>query len=372
MFEMSLTAKALFPCWFLPVDGENPAMPLPPWKKVLWVDLGFLGDTVHSIPAIRAMAKAGVRVDVMTTQVGSELLALVPEVHRTWVVPLKKPSPPPWKSLGMILEIRREKYDAAVSPVGSDRNLFCTSACGARERVAHLTGKSSFLARVGLTRKLPPRDRAQPVFSQRLAILSDLGWTGGDPGWSWAISAEDRTWAQKIVPRPSLHLSVNAASTPLNEWLLDDWAITLRGLWEKRPDLHVFASGTGSERESARLGDLHALVQDPRLNILPGRLSVGRLAALLLSAELHLGLDSGVLHLAMSLGKPTVSLFRDSVGRPGWAPRGPSHRVLVRPCDCQTTGRVDCEGNRARCLSGIKPAEVVQAMLEALPSRPGR
>ena len=372
MFEIPRMAKALFPGWFLPGDGENPDMPLPPWKKVLWVDLGFLGDTVHSIPAVRAVAAAGARVDVMTTQVGSELLALVPEVHRSWVVPLKKPSPPPWRGLGMILEIRREKYDAAITPVGSDRNLFSTALSGARERVAHLTGKNSSLARLGLTLKLAARDRSQPVFSQRLSLLRDLGWSGADPGWAWAISAEDRSWAAEAAPRPFLHLSVNAASTPLNEWLLDDWAATLRGIWSKRPNLHILASGAGSERESARLGDLQALVQDPRLKILPGRLSVGRLAALILSAELHLGLDSGVLHLAMSLGKPTVSLFRDSVGRPGWAPRGPAHRVLVRPCDCQSTGRVVCQGNRARCLSEIRPAEVAQAVLGALPNGSNR
>ena len=62
-------------------------MPLPAWKKILVVDLGFLGDTVHSIPAVRALANCGAEVDVMTTAVGAELLAMVPEVKRvfeTW------------------------------------------------------------------------------------------------------------------------------------------------------------------------------------------------------------------------------------------------------------------------------------------------
>ncbi|NDI16663.1 MAG: glycosyl transferase, partial [Verrucomicrobia bacterium] len=72
-------------------------MALPSWKKVLVVDLGFLGDTIHSIPAIRALAQSGAQVDVMTTPVGAELLALVPEVSRSWIIPLAKPSPPPWR-----------------------------------------------------------------------------------------------------------------------------------------------------------------------------------------------------------------------------------------------------------------------------------
>ena len=36
-------------------------MALPPWKKVLVVDLGFLGDTIHSIPALRALAQSMAR-----------------------------------------------------------------------------------------------------------------------------------------------------------------------------------------------------------------------------------------------------------------------------------------------------------------------
>ena len=343
-------------------------MPFLDWKKVLLVDLGFLGDTIHSVPAIRALNQAGTRVDVMTTPVGAEVLSLVPEVGKTWTVPLRKPSPPPWKNLETLWAIRKENYDAAITMVGSDRNLFCAAASGARERIAHLTGRNSCLARWGLNQTLGPRDRSRPVFEQRLSVLQALGWTGRDPGWAWAIPANDQAWARDTAPSPSLHLSVNAASSPLNEWPLDDWAVTLRRLWKVRPEIQVVATGAGSERESARLGDLSALVNDSRLKILLDRLPVSRLAALLQFADLHLGLDSGVLHLAMALGKPTVSLFRESVGRPGWSPRGAQHRVLVRPCPCQSSGRADCEGSRSKCLAEINPDQVAEAVLGAWPS----
>lgn len=343
-------------------------MPFLDWKKVLLVDLGFMGDTVHSIPAIRALALAGARVDVMTTAVGAEILALVPEVGRNWVVPLRKPSPPPWKNLGTLLAIRREKYDAAITLVGSDRNLFCAAASAAGERIAHLTGRNSCLARWGLTQTLGPRDRLLPVFEQRLSALRELGWLGQNPGWAWAIPGKDQTWGRDFAKSPVLHLSVNAASSPLNEWPLDDWAATLRQIWKVRPEVFVVATGAGSERESARLGDLNALVNDSRLKILRDRLPISRLAALLQTADLHLGLDSGVLHFAMALGKPTVSLFRESIGRPGWAPRGERHRVLVRLCSCQSTSPAQCDGSRSKCLAEIRPHEVAEAALDAWPS----
>lgn len=344
-------------------------MALPGWKKILVVDLGFLGDTVHSIPALRALAASGAQVDVMTTPVGADVLSMVPGIRRVWVTPLRKPSPPWWRGLAQLLEIRSQQYDVALSWIGSDRNLYSAGWSGATERIARITGKNSWPARLRLTRTIERIDRAQPVFQQRLFFLRDLGWAGTDPGWAFAISQTDRSKVQQLVQMPFLHLSVNAASTPLNEWPLDDWAEAIRQVWKEAPQLQVLATGAGSERETARLQDLAALVNDSRLKIHAERASVPSLAAILEAAELHLGLDSGVLHLAMALGKPTVSLFRESVGRPGWAPRGSRHRVSVRDCFCNASGRATCSGGRALCLSKISTAEVAQAVLALLPVR---
>lgn len=341
-------------------------MPLPSWKKVLVVDLGFLGDTVHSIPALRALAQSGAKVDVLTTTVGHELLQLVPEIHRTWVIPLRKPSPPPWQHLHTLRLLRAQKYDAALSFVGSDRNLFCTGWSGARDRIAHLTGPSSWLARQRLTRQIPARDRAQPVFEQRLALLRELGWEGSPPGWAWRFSAASEGWAQAQLGQPALHLSLSAASSPLNEWPLPSWAETLHCVWAQAPQLQVYLTGSGSDREKARQVAMIALVQDKRLHNFSDRLSLDRLAALLQASTLHLGLDSGVLHLAMALGRPTVSLFRDSIGFSGWAPRGEKHLTLVQKCSCHQTGQNTCPAGQPLCLSQIKPSEVTVAVLSLL------
>jgi len=343
-------------------------MPLPSWKKVLVVDLGFLGDTVHSIPAIRALAQSGARVDVMTTRVGAELFSLVPEANRSWIIPLRKPSPPPWRHLSTLLAIRAEKYDAALSFAGSDRNLFCTGWSGARDRVAHLTGRNSWPSNWRLTRVVSRRDRAQPVFEQRLLVLRDLGWEGVNPGWAWEISPEDEAWAKSQSPFPFIHLSISAASTPLNEWPLDAWADVLQQVWKKSPQTRVVVTGSGSQREIARQADLLSLVQDERIQNFFDPLPMARFAALLRASNLHVGLDSGVLHLAMALGRPTVSLFRESVGRLGWAPTGADHQLLIRTCECNASGEQKCSGGRALCLSQISSDEVARAVLATLTS----
>ena len=344
-------------------------MASPGWKRILVVDLGFLGDTVHSVPALRALASIGAKVDVMTTPVGAEVLSMVPELHRVWVTPLRKPSPPWWQGLTQLRQIRSQKYESSLSWIGSDRNLYGVGWSGASERIARITGRNSWPARLRLTRSVDGIDRSRPVFEQRLTFLRDLGWPSQDPGWAFKIPDQERSTARNLIRNPFIHLSVNAASTPLNEWPLDDWAEVLRRVWKEAPQLEVLATGAGSERESARLRDLAALVNDSRLKIHAERASVPSLAAILEASELHLGLDSGVLHLAMALGKPTVSLFRESAGRLGWAPRGSGHRVLLRDCPCNASGRLTCAGGRALCLAKISVGEVVQAVLALLSVR---
>jgi ADP-heptose:LPS heptosyltransferase len=90
------------------------------------------------------------------------------------------------------------------------------------------------------------------------------------------------------------------------------------------------------------------------------------LAALLQRAEMFLGNDSGVAHLAAAVGSPSLVLFGPSDPKV-WAPRGDRVRVLynkVSCCSpCHMTGRLPRACDRA-CLTGISVEEVLSATAE--------
>jgi len=342
------------------------------WKKVLLVDLGFLGDTVHSVPTIRALALAGIRVDVVTTAVGAEILALVPEVGRTWVVPLRKPSPPPWKNLGMLLQIRREKYDAAVTLSSAERNLFMTALSGASERVGVIGRNKWWFLFLPLSRKLSSPKRDQPLYQQRLEVLEQMGWKGFNPGWAWRIPEAANVWRQLITGQRHVYLSVSAFGSPLKEWPLRLWAKALQLVWQKSPEVKFIVGFADNPREKERALQLADMTRNSRqLQILESPLTLAFLAALLKKVDLFAGLDSGILHLAVALGKPSVSVFRDYAGQKEWAPVGHNHRILSRPCECDRLRKNLC-GFEARCLAVITPEEVGDAMLELLSLKPER
>jgi ADP-heptose:LPS heptosyltransferase len=173
------------------------------------------------------------------------------------------------------------------------------------------------------------KDLDLPVFEQRRQVLAAAGFSLEPARFDLAPPAEARQWAAKTVPTGAVHLSINA-SGPEKEWPLAHWAALAKRLLGAKPDLALIATAGAKPRERERLNQLRAAVNDPRLGGFEG-LSIAQLAALLERCQLHIGGDSGVLHLAMALGIPTFGLFRQYEGLQEWKPRGKAHRHLAAP-----------------------------------------
>src|SRR5438552_7384716 len=97
-------------------------------RKVIVVDLGFLGDTVHLVPALWELktAYAEASLHVLTTPVGAQVLQLVPCVDRAWEVELmreKRSLAQQWRT---VHALRRERFDVAFNFSGADRTVFMT------------------------------------------------------------------------------------------------------------------------------------------------------------------------------------------------------------------------------------------------------
>jgi ADP-heptose:LPS heptosyltransferase len=91
-------------------------------------------------------------------------------------------------------------------------------------------------------------------------------------------------------------------------------------------------------------------------------LSLARLAAVISRANLYLGNDSGVTHLAAALGVPTIALFGPSDPR-RWSPQGKCVSILRHPIECapcSVTAMKSC-GHR-NCLCALKPSEVIREL----------
>ena len=114
-------------------------------RKIVVVDFGFLGDTVHLIPALWDLQSnyPEAELHVVTTEVGGEVLKMAPCVQKVWTYKLTNPSPPWYKSLGLVWQLRKEKF-----------NTRAQAKSGQNENPAKMKGLRKDLARALTEKKI--------------------------------------------------------------------------------------------------------------------------------------------------------------------------------------------------------------------------
>jgi len=338
-------------------------------RKIIVVDLGFLGDSVHLVPALWEIKEhyPEAQLHTLSATVGAELLALAPCVDRAWAFPLTPQSPAWWKHRDILSALRREKFDLAINFSGADRTIFLTALTGAKWRLAHEGGRRHFWNRWLIANWVPRQKQDVPVYAQRRQVLAAAGFKLASPRFDLRVPVKAKESAAMSIPTNSVHLSINA-STPLKEWPLDHWVELAKMFLAGDPEVQLIATAAANKRETERLDRLANAVPDARLLCLPG-LEIGQLAALLQRCRLHIGGDSGVLHLAVALGVSTFSIFRKYPGLKEWLPPATlQHKYLAAGCSCIDTGRDNCSASGgAACLASLSPNEVFEA---ARPLRP--
>lgn len=338
-------------------------------RKILVVDLGFLGDSVHLVPACWELKRNYPQAELHTLSatVGSEVLRMVPCVDQAWAYPLSNPSPPWWKHLDILRALRRERFEVALSFSGGDRPVYVTALCGARHTLAHNSGRKHFYNPWLVQHWVSQRSRELPVYEQRRQVLVAAGFTLEPTRFDLRLPPDAADWARQFADTPAIHLSPNASS-PQKEWPLENWQEFIPKL-AAATGCNLIATGDGSPRERQRLEALARSFPSSQLRVLPDRLPLPRLAALLQRCAVHVGADSGVTHLAGALGTPTVTAYREYEGRQEWQPPGSGHLQEVVQCACIRQTQPDClAGQRANCLGRI-PADALLRDVQNVLSR---
>jgi len=335
-------------------------------RKVIVVDLGFLGDTVHLVPPLWELKRnyAGAELHVLTSTVGQEVLRLAPCVDRVWGLEMFRETRTLRQQWSVLRALRRERFDVAFNFSGADRTNFMTALTGARWRVAHRGGRWHFYNSWVIRDWIPRQDPNQLVSEQRRQMLVACGLSLEPARFDLRIDNASDRWAAGIVRGPTVHVSPNS-NKAVKEWPLDHYISLVNSILAIEPPLNIVISGTARERERARLDGLAAKLKSDRIHFLAGGVSISQLAALLARCLLHIGSDSGVLHLAFALQLPTISFLREQPNFGAFMPTGPTHRVFAVPCGCLDGPHAPCEKlQRAECLAQIQPDKVVEAVRE--------
>jgi ADP-heptose:LPS heptosyltransferase len=282
--------------------------------NILVIKLSALGDFVLAFgpfAAIRAQ-HAGARITLLTTAAYAEFAA-----HAPWFDAVMVDRRPAWWDVPGWLHLRRQLRDGGFEVVydlqTSNRSSTYFRLIGAHVRWSGIARGASH------PHANPARDAMHTLDRQR-EQLAMAGITAfPDPDLSWLREGS----VPSDLSRPYALLVPGAAPhRPEKRWPAERFGLVAAALAGR--GITPVVAGTRGEAPLAEA----ILATAPAARDLTGRTNLHGLATLAAWASLAVGNDTGPMHLAASLGVPSIVLFGGASDPALTAPRGAQVRVL--------------------------------------------
>ncbi|MEK6852815.1 MAG: glycosyltransferase family 9 protein [Nanoarchaeota archaeon] len=273
-------------------------------KKVLIVNLGFIGDLLATTPMIAALARKFGKVDVLIREDMSEALSLNPNVRRliTYTDNFDR----------NLANVKNGNYDLAVIvwPASLEiSNLIRRAKIPYRigtTQTGLLEGKGYFL-----TRKVKPSFHAKHKVEENLDIARLVGAENKNPKIEFYFSRKDEQIVSTILRRNKankfiiLHPGKRGKFYAEYSWSLENFAEVANFLISK--GFHVVVTGSKDEQ---RIADeiISSITNKKKVINLTGKLTLKQFGALLKHSELLISIDTASVHMASAFSIPTVVL----------------------------------------------------------------
>lgn len=282
--------------------------------------------------------------------------------------------------ISAILYLRKKHCEISI-----DMEFFAKSStliqylCGAKIRIGYYLVQIGFLLKMMWRGNLPthnvyynPHRHTSEAF---LALARSVGADTNDMSPAKIkIYDGDRFQLNKLLSDleikfnvPLIAMNINASQLCLERrWPIEKFVeLTKRILAYK--DTKIILIGDVHDKEYIN-GFLKIMQNNTDVIDLTGKLSIGMLAALFENVKLFITNDSGPLHLAVSIGVPTVSFFGPEIPE-RFGPIGENHTVFYSDVYCSPCLNVynqktaPCNGEN-KCMRDIPVEDVYRAIVE--------
>lgn len=351
-------------------------------RRILIVNPFGIGDVLFTSPLIRAVREAfpTSTVGYLCNRRTERILISNPHLNKCFVYEKDELESlwrrSPWKGLWSLLsltrQIRRERFDLVIDLSLGERYSFLLKLIGVRRRVGfHYRHRGRFLTE-GVS--IDGYHDAHIVDYYR-RLLRFLGIQLLKDGLELSPPPEDQRWAAQwlrdhqldekglilvgIVPAGGVSWGGDAS---FRRWGFEEFAAVGDALVE-RFGVRILLFGEAADATICRT--VARLMKSPTID-LSGQTTLGQFVGLLGRLKLVICNDGGPLHLAVSQGVPTVSIFGPVDPHVyGPYPLSPSHLTVYhaglpcRPCYHQFK-LPPCPYERA-CLTTLGSEEVIEA-----------
>ena len=334
-------------------------------ERILLVQMADIGDLVLTTPAIAALREAHplAQIDLLAS---AQALPIVPDALVDRLIPFQRNGAGAGfyaaPNLRMLLALRRRQYDTIVFfhhftlRAGVFKFWLLVKASGARRIVGLKNHNIGFLTDWVEDEGFGARHQAQ----YWLNLVALLGANSSPrPALVKREAMPARARGASGVPIVVMHTGSGGYSRA-RRWSPEGFAAVASGLQQAHGAEIVLV---GQPEDDGRL--VENLLQKKPTNLV-GATTLPQLAGLIAEADLFIGADSGVMHIAAASGTPVLSLFGPS-NPDAWRPWSPGAVVLrsgveCSPCSYVGHGIGAREGCSARtCMKLLRARQVLLA-----------
>lgn len=356
---------------------DPPAAP----RRILIIRLSAIGDVILSSGLIPVLKKAWPQAEItwLAEEGNLDLLRHNPDLARVHALPRRRWAGW-WKERrylavmkefrALVRELRGARYDLVLDIQGLMKSGVLARLTGAPTRIGLGSKEGSGLL---MTRVVSRKVDSHLPGKEYRALCRALGLDVTPYVLNVTVPESEAAAAAGLLARMGVNgpYAVFAPFTtrPQKHWFDDRW-IDLSGRLRGLTGLPVIMLGGPADKEHAKAiaTDLSGGIVD-----LTGRTNLLAAAAIIRGARLMVGVDTGLTHLGLAMGTPTLALFGST--RPYLDPVNPHARVLYEAMECSPCRRRPTCGGAFTCMrlhsvdkvmDAIRPL-VADARLERAP-----
>lgn len=331
-------------------------------KKILIVNVNWLGDIIFSTPVFKALKREYPQAVITCLGVPRvrEVLECAPGVDHVLVYDEEGKDANPFAKLRLILKLRNEKFDAVFLLHRSMTRALLVYLAGIPQRIGYdIKAKGPLL-----THRVPPTDKLIHRSDHYLKVIESFGVKVNDRVCELKVDkkAEDdvtRLLMGKGISSSDFTVVVNTGGNwDLKRWPQENF---VRLIGRLSQDLQAKIIIPGGKQDVEMVDDIARRSGVPVIN-LAGQTSLKQLAALMKKVSVVISADSGPLHVADSVGANTVALFGPT--RPEMTgPRGRGKNILVQNdvgCNREPCYYLQCPDNV--CMRSIDVEQVLESV----------
>ncbi|MGE4357359.1 MAG: lipopolysaccharide heptosyltransferase II [Candidatus Omnitrophota bacterium] len=326
-------------------------------KKILIINVNWLGDVLFSTPFIRAVRNKypDAYISCMIVPRCREILEGNPYLDELIIYDEEGKHSTLLGKLQFISLLRSKKFDEVYLLHRSLTRTLLTALAKIPKRCGYITKKRKMF----LTHRVevPKAELHRVEYFLNLAHALDI--PTDKSGYDFLIPPEAETYIDKLLEECGIGKDTSfIVLNPGANWLLKRWPPKYFGILgdmlTKKIGVKIVISGADKDREIAQ--EIAEYMKIKPI-ILAGKTNLKQLGSLFKRAGLVITNDTGPMHIALAVGTKVLALFGPTASKIT-GPYGPGvYRVIQKDVGCPVPCyHLKCKDNR--CMKAITPDEV--------------